>query len=499
MKNKLGIVSIVLGAISIPCMCSFLGVIPALIGLILGIIAFKRGEGKEAIVGIIVSVVGFVCGAIVVGVLVYEIGTEIKLDNYISSGEYEAAEKLIQDHNFGKADSAKWYYKLYVAQEKYDEAAEKIIECAEKYDDMAEFPDYLVDYLDDVVDQVSESNQKRIGEVKEQKAEAIAKIEEEKRLKEEAKRLKEEEKQRQKEEKKKEKEEAKRLAEEAERLEKEEEQRQQEEKRIQEEEKKQAEIEAQKKAAEEERAEKKKQQEAIEKEQIKTVQTAIKQCLSEEITHSEYEKLIKDYDEDLIYKQLILYMQKNYKKDTLDLTKAYEMQKCIELYCVADEKKNQNHKKFLDSLMKKCNDYLEPAEFMLHNVAYMDSLERGSFYPTELYLRRRIDSWLSDLIEGKMYYYANNYVYDEWGLNWGDEEYVIETEEAFSDDGYIYFWIYNTGTTMRIKTDAGFERDVPVYRYFTTEQVDQLKRDYKQAETKSSKIAGELIDMLNKG
>ena len=462
MKSKLGTWSLILGIISIPCICTFLGVIPAAIGLILGIIAIKRGEGGSAIAGVIISLVGFICGAIVLGIASNGIIKELRMDNYISSAEYDKAEKMLEDDSFSDSDTVNWYYKLYSAQGKYDEAAEKILEYADTYEKIDEFPEYLIEHLDELYDSTSKDMQTKIDDLKQRKADALAAVEAEKAAAEEAKRAEEEAK-------------------------------------------KQAEKEAQEKAAAEEKEKKKKQeeeqkkqQEAAKKEQEKAIQTAIKQRLAEEITRSEYEDLVKDYDEELIYEQIVRYMQKTFKKDTFDLSQAYDLKDCIELYNVSDEKKDKEHEQFLNSVSGKCDEYLEPAEFVLYNVAYIDRLNRGDYYPIELYLQRKIDSGLSDMFKGKMYYYANNYIYNDWGGDWGDEEYIIVTDEAFADSGYIYLWLYDTGETMTIKTSTGFERAVPIYEYRTTEQIEQLQNDYEQAETQCSKLAGELIDMLNK-
>ena len=170
-----------------------------------------------------------------------------------------------------------------------------------------------------------------------------------------------------------------------------------------------------------------------------------------------------------------------------------------ELYSIPEEKKNQKHQQFFDSLMQKYDEYYEPAQFVLHNDVYIDRIIRGDYSPTELYMRRRIDSGLSDLTSKKMYYYANDYVYTDWGGDWGDVEYVIQTDTAFSHSGYIYLWLYDTGETMTLQTDTGFERDVSVYEYFTTEQMEMLNEDYTQAKNESEKLSDELIDMLNKG
>ena len=455
--------SLILGIISIPCVCTFLGIIPATIGLILGIIAFRRREGGVAIGGIVCSLIGFICSAIVLAILLVGLSRDIKIEKYISSGEYDKAEDLIENASISDGERTSWYYKLYIAQEKYDEAAEEILKYADKEDKIEELSDSFIDDLDEIYKKTSKNIQKKIDDLKKRKADALAAIEEQKKAEKKAKREEEEAK-------------------------------------------KQAQIEAQKKAEKEEaeqreqqEEEQKKQQENIKKEQKKAIKQAMKQCLADEITRSEYDKIIKDYDEDLVYQQIILYMKKAYKKDTFDISQANEMKKCVELYSIPEEKKNQKHQQFLDALLKKYDEYYEPARFVLNNDVYIDRIIKGDYSPTELYMRRRIDSWLSDLTTKKMYYYANDYVYDDWGGDWGDLEYVIETEEAFSDSGYMYLWLYDTGETMTLQTEAGFERDVPVYEYFTTEQMEKLNEDYTQAKNESDKLADEIIDMINKG
>lgn len=69
-RRSLAVASIVLGAVSSVCCVTFgIGIIPALIGTVFGIIAIASGSQKSrhlGIIGLVISVVGLIVNAIVI-------------------------------------------------------------------------------------------------------------------------------------------------------------------------------------------------------------------------------------------------------------------------------------------------------------------------------------------------------------------------------------------------------------------------------------------------
>lgn len=127
-KNRsiLSILSIVFGIIGLLFSCILIGFIPAVAGLIVGIIALTKKD-KRAIWGIVCSAIGLIiAGSVFAWALTVVIKQE-KVEKLINNGEYESAMELIDSYDFSEDVERKFYYDIYVGQGNYDEAFQVII------------------------------------------------------------------------------------------------------------------------------------------------------------------------------------------------------------------------------------------------------------------------------------------------------------------------------------------------------------------------------------
>lgn len=166
-KNAMSLAVLILGILSLPLCMAGIGVIPAIIAIILGIIdKNKNGKNKKTSVGMVCSIITIVLTIIMVIVIVYAIKEESKRDNLLETGQYSEALQYMDKHYTG---SESHYYQAYVGLEQYDEAANYLLDKANKKtsnDELLKWDKEYGDKLNDIYDKVSDPVQLRIDEYK---------------------------------------------------------------------------------------------------------------------------------------------------------------------------------------------------------------------------------------------------------------------------------------------------------------------------------------------
>ena len=194
--STMAILSLVFGIIGLISSCLFIGILPSLMGLIFGTIALIKKD-KRDIGGIICSVVGLIIAGLMIAWIIVEVSKENEVEDLIENGNYEAAIGMIENNNFSDSTEKKFYYDIYVGQEKYDDAFWIIFSDIEKdYENIDSVSEEERTRLSVIYDFVSSENQNKIDQFEaDREALLIEKAEEEaaERAKEEAKKKAEEE------------------------------------------------------------------------------------------------------------------------------------------------------------------------------------------------------------------------------------------------------------------------------------------------------------------
>lgn len=195
-KPTFDIAVLVLGIISLVSSCLVIGIIPAIIAIILGIISIKRGNStmkiKAGMICALIAVVLTLIASIVGGSMIYK---EFKIDNLIKAGQYDEALRYIEDNPVSATDSQR--YDALIGLGRYDDAANIYIDSANKASDDQEIIANAEKYkekIDPIYDKVSDTYKekidayyKRIEDAKARIAEAEKKAEEERQAEEERK------------------------------------------------------------------------------------------------------------------------------------------------------------------------------------------------------------------------------------------------------------------------------------------------------------------------
>lgn len=185
--SVLSILSIIFGVIGLLSSCLFIGIIPAIIGLIFGILAVVKKD-KRAIIGIVCSIIGLIIGGCMLAWMISDISKENEVRDLIKNGKYETALEKIESYSFSSSVEEQFYYDIYVGQEKYDDAFLLIFSYIEEnYDEIDTISEERIEKLKRIYDFVSVENQAKLEQFEKDRKELIQAKEEQERLEKEQK------------------------------------------------------------------------------------------------------------------------------------------------------------------------------------------------------------------------------------------------------------------------------------------------------------------------
>ena len=171
--SVLSILSIIFGVIGLLSACLFIGIIPAVVGLVLGIVAVVKKD-KIAIIGIICSAIGLIIGGCMFAMMLSDISKENEVRELIESGKYETALEKIDDYGFSDEVEEEFYYDIYIGQERYDEAFTLIYTSIEEsYGGIDTVSEDKVEKMRNIYESLSNENQKKMDQFEKERKELI--------------------------------------------------------------------------------------------------------------------------------------------------------------------------------------------------------------------------------------------------------------------------------------------------------------------------------------
>lgn len=186
-------------------------------------------------------------------------------------------------------------------------------------------------------------------------------------------------------------------------------------------------------------------------------------------------------------------------------------QACLNAYSVWFP--NGKNLKKCKSLQDKFYTYIDTMEKKYSIEEQYDDLDQLGYHATTMdyntfYIRYKINISTLDSIVGKImkmkdyYYYANNAVYNSFFNDWtyGDDEYVIGVDNAFSEGGCRELYGYFNGETMPLQTQDGFEREVPIFVVCSAEEhqaISEAFEEYSLLGKKSEQLYDEILNGIN--
>ncbi len=167
-KSIMNVLSLILGIISLLLGAIFIGAPFGIAGVILGIVYLKtnsqvkKGKGL-AICGIIFSIIGLGFTVMSSVSLTGYLKETDQIDKYIDKGQYEEAINALNGSSLSEDSKNTYLYKIYVKQEKYDDAALIYLEQIESDNpkDLLSISESKKKNIDDIADKLSSTVKER--------------------------------------------------------------------------------------------------------------------------------------------------------------------------------------------------------------------------------------------------------------------------------------------------------------------------------------------------